>query len=281
MEVQEKILKSKSFNKINAFMKNEKLSHAYFIICESDFSLKQFVKAFSMKLVCSSHTNCGVCSGCRKIENDFHPDVLVYPKGKNFMVADSESIIENVQIKPLESTYKVIIINRIDNSTVQAQNKILKTIEESPNNVIFLITAINSNVVLPTIKSRTQVLEIENFEDTSEQYKQIEEFCFEMLENMNSTKKITEYVGRFSEKTNFKNRLIILGETFEKLLYAKTKESEHSKLAEQFEVGAIGEIFLLITTALKQFEANVNTNIITDILLFKILEVKYLWSKNK
>lgn len=281
MEVQEKILKSKSFNKINAFMKNEKLSHAYFIICESDFSLKQFVKAFSMKLVCSSHTNCGVCSGCRKIENDFHPDVLVYPKGKNFMVADSENIIENVQVKPLESTYKVIVINRIDNSTVQAQNKILKTIEEAPNNVIFLITAINSNAVLPTIKSRTQVLEIENFEDVSEEHKQIEDFCFEMLENMNSTKKITEYVGRFSEKTNFKNRLIILGETFEKLLYAKTTESEHSKLAEQFEVGAIGEIFSLITTALRQFEANVNTNIITDILLFKILEVKYLWSKNK
>ena len=262
-------------------MENGKLSHAYFIVCESDFSLQQFVKAFCMKLVCSSHTNCGYCAGCRKVENGFHPDVLVYPQGKDFKVADSESIIENVQIRPMEADYKIIVINRLDNSTVQAQNKILKTIEEAPKNVIFLITATNSNAVLPTIKSRTQVLEIENFEDNSEKRKEIEDFCFDLVENMDSTKKITDYVARFAEKTEFRTRLIVLGEVFEKLLYAKTAETKYSHLAEQFEVGAIGEIFKLITTARKQYEAFVGTNIITDVLLFKILEVKYLWNKKK
>ena len=281
MEVQERILQSKTFNKINAFLQNGKLSHAYFIVCENDFSLQQFIKAFTMKLVCNSHTNCGFCAGCRKIENGFHPDVLVYPQGKDFKVADAESIIENVQVKPLEAEYKIIVINRLDNSTVQSQNKILKTIEEAPKNVIFLITAINANAVLPTIKSRTQILEIENFEDKTDERTAIEDFCFEMLEGMNSSKRITDYVAKFSEKTEFRTRLIVLGEVFEKLLYSKTNQTKYSNLAEQFEVGAIGEIFKLITNAKRQYDANVNTNIITDLLLFKILEVKYLWKKNK
>ena len=281
MEIQEKIQQSKTFKRISVFMQNGKLSHAYFIVCESDFSLQEFVKAFSMKLVCNTHSNCGYCPGCRKIENGFHPDVLVYPEGKDFKVADAESIIDNVQVKPLEAEYKVIIINRMDNSTVQAQNKILKTIEEAPKNVIFLITAINSNAVLPTIKSRTQVLEIENFEDVSEKRKQMEEFCCGMLEGMDSTKKITDYVSGFAEKSGFKTRLVVLAETFDKILHAKTNVTKYSTLAEQFEVGAIGEIFKLITEAKKQHEANVNTNVITDILLFKILEVKYKWNKNK
>lgn len=284
MEITEKLRTSKTTKKIDAFVKNNRLSHAYFIVGESSFSLQHFVNFFATRLICDTQNNCAVCANCQKIANGFHPDVLVYPKGKNFVVSDSDDIISNVQIKPFEARYKVVIINRLDISTVQAQNKILKTIEESPQNVIFLITAVNTNAVLPTIKSRAQILEIENFEDKTENQKAMREFLIDMLLNMTTSAKIIDYVTQFSEKTQFKSRLVCLGEVFDEILHAQNSKSHDAKilqLAKHFNAPATAKVFALLTTALKQFEANVNTNIIADILLFKILEVKYLWNKSK
>ena len=95
-----------------------------------------------------------------KILNDIHPDVLSFPKNKSFVVDDAKSIIEELNVIPMLSNIKIFIINNFNKATVQAQNKLLKSIEEPPKNVIFLINATSLESILPTIQSRTQKFEL-------------------------------------------------------------------------------------------------------------------------
>lgn len=266
------------------FVKNNKLSHSYLITSENQFSNFEFCKTIALKLVCSENLPCFVCENCKKILSGFHPDVLIYPKEKSFLVSDSKSIIENVDIKPMQSKYKIFIINSIDNATVQAQNKLLKTIEESPPNVIFLFNAVNKNNVLQTIVSRTQIFEIENFEEENIKKSAEYEFVFDLIKNMKSSKNVIKYSSKFAIKTLFIKNLFILQNIFEEMLFAKVgncDDMETNFLATEFTVEAICEINGLITLAKRQFEANVNPNLITDNLLLKILEVKYIWNLKK
>lgn len=283
MEILEQILKSKSFEKFNTIMENDKLFHAYLILGEDEFSIKEFSKAIALKLVCSKHKPCLACDNCKKVLANFHPDIFTYPIGKNFVVADSENILANASIRPLESEYKLFIINRVDNATTQSQNKLLKTIEESPKNVIFIFNAVNANNVLQTIKSRTQEIKIENFNQTTLEQEPDFEFLINMLNEMTSSKKTLDFAVKFAEKSGFLVRLETLSRIYEQVLFAKLSGdySIYSQIANGYEIGAIAEIFELIMNARRRFEANVNPTLITDNLLIKILEVKYLWNKNK
>lgn len=281
MEILRKIFASKEFKHFETAFESGRLSHAYFISGEDIESNHTFLKAMTLKLVCESHRPCLECSGCKKIMAGFHPDVFVYPKGKNFVVADSEDILENASIKPMESEFKVFVVQSIDNATVQAQNKLLKTVEEAPKNVVFLFDAINQQNVLQTIKSRTQEIKIKSF--TQKPLEQEEEYAFltDMLKNMNSTKQTLKYAVKFAEKNGFLKRLEVLASIFERVLYQKLLFVDYGFMgvAENYKEGAIGEILGCITQAKQQFLANVSTNLIADTLLIKILEVRYKWNR--
>lgn len=281
MEQLKKVFASKEYQKFAMAEKNGRLSHAYLVFGEDDKSNKMFCKALTLKLVCESGGPCFSCAGCKKIEAGFHPDVLVYPKGKSFLVADSEDILANASIKPMESRYKIFLINNFDLASVQSQNKLLKTIEEAPKNVVFIINAVNQSAVLQTIKSRTQIIEIGSFNNVALEEEQDFEFLLSMLENMQSSKHTLLYAVKFAEKTGFLDRLKLLAEMFEEMLYCRAgKENQRFfKVSQGYKVPAIAEIIECITLAKRQFEANVSTNLITDNLLLKILEVRYKWNK--
>ena len=138
----------------------DKLSQAYLFVCEDGLTAAEFVKEIARLIVCEQKNACGVCGHCVKANAGTHPDIMMYPKGKSFAVLDASDIYNNVQIKPMLASKKVFVINQIDNSTEQAQNKMLKIIEEPPANVMFLLTAQNENKVLGTIKSRVQKITI-------------------------------------------------------------------------------------------------------------------------
>ena len=130
---------------------------AYLFYCPDGLTAKVFLQEIA-KLI----ENFGKADNKSdiKIDANTHPDVLVYPKNKNFVVEDALDIYDKVQVKPILSDYKVFIINEIDNSTQQAQNKMLKIIEEPPLNVVFLMSCCSTEKVLGTIKSRSQMIEI-------------------------------------------------------------------------------------------------------------------------
>ena len=123
-----------------------------------------FCRQVAKMLVCECGENgCDHCGNCLKIEKGTNPDVMFFGNTK-FAVADVEKIVENQVLKPMISPCKVYVINNIDNATIQAQNKLLKVLEEPNPNVFFIINATNLEAVLPTVKSRCKIMTIEPFD---------------------------------------------------------------------------------------------------------------------
>lgn len=158
---------SKLIESLNAFknFKNslmaDSLSQAYLFVCEDKLTLNLFLKRLQLLLACESSIPCEKCTNCIKVLAGSHPDVLIYPKSKNFVVADASEIYDTIQVKPMLLNKKTYVIENIDNATEQAQNKMLKVIEEPPTGVIFLLSASNENKVLKTITSRVQKIHLD------------------------------------------------------------------------------------------------------------------------
>lgn len=281
MEIISKVIKSPQFARFESAFQNGRLSHAYLIVGEDFSSNNAFCRAMALKLVCQKNMPCLECAPCKKILAGFHPDVFVYPKGKSFVVADSEDILANVAIRPFESDYKIFLVNEIDKATPAAQNKLLKTVEEAPKNVVFLFNATNAQNVLQTIKSRTAQIAIENYAQLPLEKQPDYAFLVDMIQNMQSSRQTLKYAVKFAEKTGFLARLELLGELFEKMLYEKLGNGDvFGAVKNTYSEGAIAEILGQITFAKQQFLANVGTNLITDNLLLKILEVRFKWNQS-
>src|SRR5699024_725727 len=111
---------------------------------------------------------CGHCRSCSAFDSGNHPDIVyVRPTKKTLGVDDvREQILENVSLKQYRYRYKIYIVEQADTMTVQAQNALLKTLEEPPAYAVFLLLAENQTAFLPTILSRTVTLHIRPLPDT-------------------------------------------------------------------------------------------------------------------
>ena len=305
MNLFELIIKSKSFDQFVKLVEFDKLSHAYLIYSPDEEYNEIFSKLIALKLNCEKV--CFDCASCVKILNNTHPDVLIYPKNKNFVVEDSEKINDEINVLPMLSQYKIFIINNFNKATIQAQNKLLKILEEPPKNVLFILNATNLNSVLPTIMSRVQQIELSKFDKKEiitfadknnldlngfalddgdgwpcKTLKQFKDANFEknniivqnILQNMKTSKDVVKFTNEFSQKEGFEERLNILEKYFDNLLIdvINNKNNEYTK-------NAIAQIFCKINQAKKQLQANCNLSLIGDCLLMGILEVKYYASK--
>ncbi len=293
---------SKSYKNFCRLIDFNKLSHAYLISSPDEDYNREFCKLIAMRLNCKEV--CKHCENCVKILNDTHPDVLSFPKNKNFVVEDAKLIIEELNVIPMLSSLKIFIINNFNKATTQAQNKLLKSIEEPPKNVIFLINATTLESVLSTIQSRTQKIELLPFDENvlkkylnssgeninenallegegwpgktikyneNQNFLKNCNFIKDMLENMKSSKEIINYSAIFSQKDGFEERLNLLENAFDKIL-----NNIISGVDSTYTKEGIAMIFEKINNAKKQFQSNCNLNLIADTLLLGILEVKYI-----
>ena len=124
-----------------------------------------------MTLLCETGDNepCGKCHSCKQAESGNHPDIIrvTHEKPNSISVDDIRTQVNNtVDIKPYQGPYKVYIIPQADMMTPQAQNAILKTIEEPPSYAVFLLLTENAETLLPTINSRCVMLKLRNIKDT-------------------------------------------------------------------------------------------------------------------
>ena len=141
------------------------ISHAYIIQDEFSENAKTIAYAFAMSLHCQKGgvEACYDCHACKQILKNNHPD-LIYVEAQNqksISVGDiREKVNDTVEIKPYSSLYKVYIIDKADSMTVQAQNALLKTMEEPPEYAVIILIAQSLDRFLPTIKSRCIKLHI-------------------------------------------------------------------------------------------------------------------------
>ena len=148
-----------------------KVSHAYLLAGEKGSGKKMLAGIFARTLQCEAHGSepCGKCHSCIQAESGNQPDIIyvTHEKPGSISVDDIRTQVNNtVDIKPYQGPYKVYIIPQADMMTPQAQNAILKTIEEPPSYAVFLLLTENAETLLPTINSRCVMLKLRNIKDT-------------------------------------------------------------------------------------------------------------------
>ncbi|MBO4981885.1 MAG: DNA polymerase III subunit delta [Lachnospiraceae bacterium] len=148
----------------------KKISHAYIINGEKSSGKEFIAKIFAMTLQCEKGgiNPCQECHSCKQALSGNQPDIIrvMHEKPGTISVDDIRAQVNNdVEIKPYSSPYKIYIINEAEKMTPQAQNAILKTLEEPPEYVVILLLTTNVNALLPTILSRCVLLNMKPVAD--------------------------------------------------------------------------------------------------------------------
>ena len=151
-----------------------KISHAYLISGEAGMGKLKLAQAFAKALLCEENgehgtEGCGKCHSCKQIEHHNHPDVhyVTHEKPTHISVDEArEQIVHDVAIRPYQSRYKVYLIPDAEILRIEAQNAILKTIEEPPDYAIILLLAKNEESLLQTIRSRCVKLQLRAVSDS-------------------------------------------------------------------------------------------------------------------
>ena len=144
-----------------------KVSHAY-ILNGPDLSGKMMIaKAFARELLCKKQDpdGCGECRSCRQSDDRNNPDIIYvkHDKPNTISVDDIRTQLNNdIVIKPYSNQYKIYIVDEAEKMNQQAQNALLKTIEEPPAYAVIMLLTTNADSFLQTIRSRCITLNLKS-----------------------------------------------------------------------------------------------------------------------
>lgn len=152
-------------DQLNNLLKSNRMPHAIIIDGGSSKQREDLTLLLSMEAVCTEKNKpCGSCNQCIKAKNNNHSDIYIAKgSGKTdvISIAEIRNITKDSVIIPNESKTKVYIFNNADKRMhTESQNAFLKTLEEPPQNILFILTCENSSFMLPTILSRTTVFKL-------------------------------------------------------------------------------------------------------------------------
>jgi len=140
----------------------ERVAHAYLLTGPPQIGKTSLALNFAQALNCLDEDKpCGQCLACIKIAHGNHPDVqVVEGEGGTIKIDQMRALRREAALSPLEGRWKVYIIRQMEQATAEAANCLLKTLEEPPPHVVLILTASEAEVLLPTIVSRCQVLNL-------------------------------------------------------------------------------------------------------------------------
>lgn len=152
-----------------------KIRHAYMLTGEKGIGKKTMTEAFLLELFCSDRDGetgepCLKCPECKKILSGNHPDIIYVSHEKDTSIGVDEireQIMDTVDIRPYSSAYKVYVIPDAEKLTVQAQNALLKTLEEPPEYVVIILLASDEKQLLDTIRSRVIIEKMKPLTDST------------------------------------------------------------------------------------------------------------------
>lgn len=140
------------------------LSHAYILSGPPGSGKRTLASLLSAAMVCTGPEPrpCGTCPACRKAEAGIHPDIIPVEgeKGKDLTVAQIRQMRADAYIRPNEGARKVYQILSAGTMNASAQNTMLKLLEEGPPYAAFLLLAESADELLPTVRSRCEVLRL-------------------------------------------------------------------------------------------------------------------------
>ena len=166
-------------------IENNKVAHAYIFSGPRGTGKTTTAKLLAKALNCDCENKpCNECANCKAILDGSHPDIIEIDAASNNGVDEVRELIEKVKYAPIQGKFKVYIIDEVHMMTAGAFNALLKTLEEPPEHVVFILATTDVHKVIPTVLSRCQRFDFSkiNFEDIKQRVTDIlklEDITFE------------------------------------------------------------------------------------------------------
>ena len=141
---------------LNKTISSNNILHSYLFLGIEGIGKSLFAKEFAKMILCQEEKRaCNKCKSCIEFENGNNPDfAIIEAEEKNIKIEQIRYIEQKISEKPITSNRKVYIINNSDTMTKEAQNCLLKTLEEPPEYATIILISSNENKLLNTIRSR-------------------------------------------------------------------------------------------------------------------------------
>jgi DNA polymerase-3 subunit delta' len=141
-------------------VQDDRPAHAYLISGPAQIGKATLARSLALALNCRSTDlarPCLQCRSCKLITAGKHPDVqLIEPDGAHVKIDQVRALQHDLALRPLEGRYRVAIFDQFETATVEAQNALLKTLEEPPDYAVLIVLTSDPELLLPTIVSRCQ-----------------------------------------------------------------------------------------------------------------------------
>ena len=149
-------------------IKTQNISHSYMFIGQDGIGKFMIAKEFAKAILCQGEQKpCNTCESCIKFNGENNPDIQIIDEieEKSIKTETIKEMVKGVYEKPIEGSRKVYIINDSQKMTKEAQNSLLKTLEEPPEYVVIILITENENLLLNTIKSRCTKIKFNPLKD--------------------------------------------------------------------------------------------------------------------
>ena len=142
----------------------DRIAGAYLFVGPTGVGKETVARYFAQLIFCQQKaqppTVCGTCLACRKVDSGNHPDLqFIRPDGSELKIGQIRELQKQIIYEPLEANRKVYILTDVDRMNDPAENALLKTLEEPPASSVLILLTSNIRVLLPTTRSRCQILQ--------------------------------------------------------------------------------------------------------------------------
>ncbi|MEM1024131.1 MAG: DNA polymerase III subunit delta' [Myxococcota bacterium] len=150
-------------NRLSERLRTGRLAHALLFVGDEGSGTREAAQRLAQICLCHAPPRpdaaCETCPACRKFEAGTHADLtFLAPEGRTLKVGEIREVERVLRLRPLEGRAKVVVIDRADRMTIEAQNALLKTLEEPPGESKLILLAERPRMLLPTVRSRCQSL---------------------------------------------------------------------------------------------------------------------------
>lgn len=247
-------------------IKSKKIVNGYMFSGNGKTKNYEYAKKFAKMILCLNpeEEECKKCRSCLMFDDDNHSDYFEINKEsvESIKIDEIREMQERISEKPITSNKKVYLINNAEKMTQEAQNCLLKTLEEPPDFITIILVSNNENTILPTIKSRCTKVAFteENIQELSEEEKQRYELLKKVFGNIEKYKSI-DLLNNFDVLYKDKDNIFESLEFINMILIKKAKEDV--KYAEYIDY---------VEETKNKLKSNSNYDMCIDNLILKIWE---------
>ena len=270
----------------------DQVGHAFILEGDSGEGWRKLAEEFAATVQCEHRNFCGRCPSCQAYQSGNHPDIIQVTHEKKDSIGVDEiraQLVDDMAIKPYSSPYKVYLVDEAEKLTVQAQNALLKTLEEPPVYGIILLLTTNTEMLLSTIRSRCINLKVRSGgrvslglteEQRAELFALVHDLPdYRAAELADKAKKIKEWKQDIASLLNFfrywyRDVLVWKSTQGKGLLMFPEEERYYRARSEALSYAQLNRIFDQIQEAESRVRSNVNYELTWELLLLEMKNPK-------